>query len=237
MLNDLPKSMKTTNRSAFSVFELLIVIVTVMLVAAVILPHFGRSRPTNCRLNCANNLKQVGLAFRTWALDNNDKYPMAVSTNQGGSMELIDSGYAFPHFRVMSNELSTPKILICPDETDSWRVPANTFAMTNPPSSATSISFTNDNNLSYFAGVDATQENPNMTMTGDHWLSLNGKSLGHGLHTITNGAKVAWSKSPSGHNGGGNLGLADGSVVQITSGYLPQLFMNQSTNHCRLAFP
>ena len=43
---------------------------------------------------CANNLKQVGLAVRMWALDNKDRYPTDILS--------------------CSNELSTPKVLICP---------------------------------------------------------------------------------------------------------------------------
>ena len=49
------------------------------------------------RFKCVNNLKQIGLAMRVWAGDNNDKYPTSLV--------------------VMSNELSTTKILICPSDT------------------------------------------------------------------------------------------------------------------------
>ncbi len=49
------------------------------------------------RIQCVNNLKQIGLAMRVWSLDNHDAYP--------------------PNFQVISNELSTPKILICPSDT------------------------------------------------------------------------------------------------------------------------
>ena len=48
------------------------------------------------RIQCVNNLKQVGLAFRIWAGDNQDKYPTTLN--------------------VMSNELSTTKILVCPSD-------------------------------------------------------------------------------------------------------------------------
>jgi hypothetical protein len=48
------------------------------------------------RINCVNNLKQIGLAFRIWAGDNNEKYPTSLV--------------------VMSNELSTTKILVCPSD-------------------------------------------------------------------------------------------------------------------------
>jgi hypothetical protein len=48
------------------------------------------------RIACVNNLKQVGLALRIWAGDNMDVAP--------------------PDFLSMSNELSTPKILVCPGD-------------------------------------------------------------------------------------------------------------------------
>lgn len=54
---------------------------------------------------CANNLKQFGLAVRVWALDNGDLNP--------------------PDIVCMSNELSTPKILVCP--ADKGRVVAKDF--------------------------------------------------------------------------------------------------------------
>ena len=49
-------------------------------------------------INCVNNLKQIGLAVRTWGLDNGDVYS--------------------PDFLSMSNELSTPRILVCPGDTN-----------------------------------------------------------------------------------------------------------------------
>ena len=49
------------------------------------------------RIACVNNLKQIGLAMRVWAADNTNLYPTSLV--------------------VMSNELSTTKILICPNDT------------------------------------------------------------------------------------------------------------------------
>lgn len=57
-------------------------------------------------IQCVNHLKQVGLAARIWAGDNEDRYPKDIVT--------------------MSNELSTPRILICP--ADGERRPATDFA-------------------------------------------------------------------------------------------------------------
>src|SRR6266508_2242932 len=62
------------------------------------------------KISCVNNLKQIGLAFRQWALDNNDRFPFNVPANEGGTMEFCivdDDGFdrsAALHFQVMSNE-------------------------------------------------------------------------------------------------------------------------------------
>jgi prepilin-type processing-associated H-X9-DG protein len=83
--------------------------------------------------NCINNLKQIGLAFREWALDHNDQFPFNVPTNAGGTLEfcaLDKEGFdrhAALHFQVMSNELNTPLMLICPK--DRSRKAATSFSI------------------------------------------------------------------------------------------------------------
>lgn len=87
-------------------------------------------------ITCANNLKQIGLAFRMWAIDHDGRFPFHQSTNDGGTMEFCakagggaDSNAAL-HFRVMSNELSTPLILVCPK--DRARTRARDFSTLRP---------------------------------------------------------------------------------------------------------
>jgi hypothetical protein len=55
------------------------------------------ARERALRSNCINNLKQLGLAARLWALDNGDQTP--------------------PGLLSMIREMGTPKILVCPAET------------------------------------------------------------------------------------------------------------------------
>jgi len=57
-------------------------------------------------IQCVNNLKQLGLAVRVWALDNGDMSP--------------------PTLLQMTNEMSTPKILVCP--ADAGRKAADNWA-------------------------------------------------------------------------------------------------------------
>jgi len=143
---------------AFTLTELLIVLACLLVLAGLILPALQRHHV--CKIDCVNNLKQIGLSFRTWALDNHDKLPMEISVTNGGAMELVSMGTVFPVFAVMSNELSTPKILICPEENDPKRIAASTFQSTIPKGSAPVVPFTNDNNVSYFVRLDVNQTNP-----------------------------------------------------------------------------
>jgi len=72
--------------------------------------------------DCQNNLRQLGLAFKVWALEHNDQYPFNVSTNAGGSLELCERGLdgfekdPVPHLLVIASDLSTPSFLVCPND-------------------------------------------------------------------------------------------------------------------------
>jgi len=96
--------------------------ITLCILPALLLPALSSAKHRAQSINCVNNLKQIGLAYKIWALDNNDQYPFTVSTNAGGTREWVrpstdgtDRNPAL-HFQILSNELSTPKILVCPGD-------------------------------------------------------------------------------------------------------------------------
>jgi prepilin-type processing-associated H-X9-DG protein len=203
---------------AFTVLELLITVAVLLALAATVLPTLAR-RPNYLRINCINNLKQIGLAFKTWAVDNNDMVPMQVSVTNGGTMELIKDGNVWPHFVVMSNELSTPRVVFCPEENDPHRKVADGFAAQPAPDSRNDaghyLPLTNDSSLNYFVGVDAQNTYPNMLLSGDINLRIDGQPVGHGLRSVWTNSAVAWRKPK--HNGEGNILFVDGSVERLAT--------------------
>jgi prepilin-type N-terminal cleavage/methylation domain-containing protein len=220
------KTQRTTRGGrGFTLTELLVVICLVAVVAALLLPALAAAKRKSSRINCINCLKQDGLAFRIWEGDNGDKYPMQVSMTNGGAMELAIAGNVFAIFRVMSNELSTPKVLVCPE--DTGRHYATNF-----------MADLNHQTISYFVALDAEDKYPKMILSGDDNLEINGVRVRPGILNLSTNASVGWTKERTGQfHGPGNIDLADGSVQQTTALTLQSALVNTGAATNRLVIP
>ena len=209
--------------AALTLVEVMVVLAILALLVVLLLPALANAKKKAQRISCVNNLMQIGLAFRLWAEGHTNLYSMSVSTNLGGTLEDVNSGKVFRHFQVVSNELSTPVILICPADV---RPPAKDFG-----------SAFDNTTVSYFVGVDADEVKPQMLTSGDRNI-LGGTKLMNGIVEITAGQTIGWSSEM--HNGVGNFGFADGSVRQLGRGKIADAWLEWQitiTDTNRLAIP
>ena len=198
---------RTKPGQAFTLVELLIIIAFLAVLAAVLLPVLERQSSVGDHVSCAANIKQICLSFIVWSLDNNTHFPMQVPVANGGTLELVAGGMVYPHFLVLSNELSTPLILHC--WTDERRPRTAKF------------SDLSDRNLSYFLNVDAIVEPRSdhyregaSVLLGDRNIT-NRTPEGSRLVPLTKANRIAWTKDL--HSGKGHLGFADGRVGLFTN--------------------
>jgi prepilin-type N-terminal cleavage/methylation domain-containing protein/prepilin-type processing-associated H-X9-DG protein len=245
-MNNMPEQ-----KRAFTLIELLVVLAVVAMLAASLLPALALARPKVLRLTCSNNLKQVGLAFRIWAISHNGNMPTQVSYNMGGDADdvgfrvLAATQKVSPNagsrgvsmmFLSMSNELNTPKVLYCPAEYESsYRHAATSFSGVGAPGTVT---YTNDMNVSYFIGVDAQETYPRMFLTGDHNVGGNANTPtvpylaapSTGLPFVYLGTNFTVNQGPAFmdtmHAKQGNVGMADGSVEYFSRTELQDALRN-----------
>jgi hypothetical protein len=196
-----------------------ILITVVALLAVVAIPALGRAKQKAALLSCVCNVKKLGLAFSIWANDNDGLYPMNAGNADDSPRSDALGGRPFRLFQVLSNELSVPKSVICPSDT---RVAATNWT-----------SFANEN-VSYFIGLDASDTQPNMVLSGDRNLMRDGQLLS-GVAALGTNSPVAWTKDM--HRQSGNIGLADGSVQMVTTELLRQQLKNSGDTTNLMVFP
>ena len=190
--------MKSTK--AFTLVELLVVIIVITVLAAMLLPALAATKGISQKIYCINNLKQIGLAFRTWEGSQNSRFPQAVSYMYGGANEYLthqngpggvtaanplNPGMAF---MVVSNGLSTPKVLFCPS--DNYHTAGSGYA-TNfsyqdllgiaAPTAGNKATASSTTKISYFVNGDASEANPRDVTIGDG-------NIGNQTATANNGA-------------------------------------------------
>jgi prepilin-type N-terminal cleavage/methylation domain-containing protein len=184
------KQLRKRKIGAFTLIELLVVIAIIAILASMLLPALARAKQKAQRIQCINNLKQVGTAYRIWSNDNGDKFPAQQTVALGGWQDFITSesgntlgAQTYYNYTLMQNEMGqSPKIVLCPS--DDRNANTNFFGAGQygiSPSTygggvalqATSGTF-NNMYLSYWVGVGANDTYPQALLGGDRNLGASG---------------------------------------------------------------
>src|SRR5580692_5312305 len=106
------RGQKQRNR-ALTIIEVLVIIAVLCLLVAMLIPIVTAAKRRAQRLFCVNNIKIDSLSLRVWEGDHNNQYPMSYTTTNG-ALEWPATTNIAVYFQAMSNQLNSPKFLICP---------------------------------------------------------------------------------------------------------------------------
>ena len=192
--------MKHQKTAAFTLIELLVVIAIIGILASVLLPVLARGKTKAKEVACINNLKQIGLGFRLWAGDQGDKYPWNIDVSKGGSMNSFDWT---DNFRVCSNEMRAPQLLVCP--LDRQRRAGSNWT-----------SLDGDINISYLIGKSTTDARTADIISGD-WNVMGGGGGMDPSWSVFLGSSIDAAWDPTLHKSKGDLAMGDGSTRKTTT--------------------
>ncbi len=82
-----PLSRSSATLAGFTLVELLVVIGIIALLISILMPALGRARNAARTLQCANHMRQIGLAMHEFAHNNRDRFPGRGAFADGGKDE------------------------------------------------------------------------------------------------------------------------------------------------------
>ena len=186
-------------RRGFTLIELLVVIAIIAILAAILFPVFAKAREKARQSSCLSNVKQLGLAFLSYAQDNDEQIPM-----------YVDTSYNFTQLAwwvVVQPYIKNTQVLLCPSApkgtqyTDYGVNYPNVSGVGNSKSLAM---------IQYPAETCALTETENQNAAGRNGaLYLCYSPFTYGLGTISWAYYygLAW---PGRHNDGNNCCFVDG---------------------------
>jgi competence protein ComGC len=214
-------------RNAFTRIELSIAITSVVVVLLVCATGLADTRSRSQRAGCVDNLRQIGQAVQLWAADHENNNPWTVRQASGGTRPLpgmVKPANAWFEFLNLSNQLVTPKILVCPSDKIRFANSANDWSST-----FSGFRFRANAATSYTIGLHSVISDPDSLLSSDRNLrtdSLSG-TCSMGVNNVpsvfaSSSSITAWTNSI--HLSSGNLLLNDGRVLETSNSALKSYF-------------
>jgi hypothetical protein len=189
--------------AAFTRPELITISALLVILVALMTMALTHKRYVQQQRACVNNLKNIGLGLRIAYTDRvTEDFTFRCAIENGGTREFTN---LWQHFLDISNELSTPNILVCPI---SGKKPGRTWQ-----------SFS-DQNISYFLGLTASDTSPRSFLSGDTGFLIDGQSPQSNPISLSTNANVTYPKPV--HRSIPNICMGDGSVQRFNPGRLKE---------------
>jgi prepilin-type N-terminal cleavage/methylation domain-containing protein len=165
--------MKKTTSAAFTLIELLIVITIIAVLASIALPAFTGVKERGDQTKDLSNAKQIALALRQFAIDNNGTYPAKKPSNDYSTATALGTGdrsndafwWLFPNYLQSESIFATSGSAYTPGNPDNKLDAADASARVETLKAG-------ENSFAYVAGLTDTS-NPTFPLLADGFMTSN----------------------------------------------------------------